>query len=62
MEAKLTINELIAKVLAELERLKYSYSYACQFRAFYKRVIVFAKEKGELYFSEELGKNFLKNA
>jgi len=60
METKLTINELVAKVLAELERLNYSYNSLCGFRAFYKRVIAFAKEKEELYFSEELGRAFLK--
>ncbi len=50
METKLTINELVAKVLAELERLNYSYNSLCGFRAFYKRVIAFANEKEELYF------------
>lgn len=60
METKLTINELAAKVLAELERLNYSYNSLCGFRAFYKRVIAFANEKEELYFSEKLGREFLK--
>jgi len=60
METKLTINELIDKVLAELERLNYSHNSLCGFRAFYKRVIAFAKEKEELYFSEKLGSAFLK--
>lgn len=60
METKLTINELVAKVLAELERLNYSHESLCRFRAFYKRVIAFANEKEELYFSEKLGREFLK--
>ena len=60
METKLTINELADKVLAELERLNYSYNSLCGFRAFYKRVIAFANEKEELYFSEKLGREFLK--
>ncbi len=60
METKLTINELVDKVLAELERLNYSHNSLCGFRCFYKRVIAFAKEKEELYFSEELGRAFLK--
>ena len=60
METKLTINELIDKVLAELERLNYSHNSLCGFRCFYKRVIAFANEKEELYFSEELGRAFLK--
>jgi site-specific recombinase XerD len=60
METKLTINELVTKVLAELERLNYSHNTLCGYRAFYKRVITFANEKKELYFSEELGREFLK--
>ncbi|MEW5804575.1 MAG: site-specific integrase [bacterium] len=60
METKPTINELVAKVLAELKRLNYSYSSLCGYRGFYKKVIAFANEKEELYFSEELGREFLK--
>ena len=60
METKLTINKLVDKVLAELERLNYSHNSLCGFRCFYKRVIAFANEKEELYFSEELGRAFLK--
>lgn len=59
METKLPIKELVAKVLAELGRLNYSHNSICGFRAFYKRVIAFANEKKELYFSEELGRSFL---
>ena len=60
METKLPIKELVAKVLAELERLNYSYNSICGFRGFYKRVIAFATEKEEHYFSEKLGRDFLK--
>ena len=60
METKLPINELVAKVLAELERLNYSYNSLCGFRAFYKKVISFFNEENESYFSEELGRAFLK--
>ena len=60
MKSKLTIDELIAKVMAELERLKYSASSCCAFRGFYKRLSAFAKENKEVYFSEELGRRFLK--
>lgn len=59
METKFTINELVDKVLAELERLNYSHNSICGFQGFYKSVIAFAKEKEELYFSEELGSSFL---
>jgi len=60
MKTKLPIEELVTKVLAELERLNYSHNSICGFRCFYKRVIAFADEKGEHYFSEKLGRDFLK--
>ncbi|MGV8154084.1 MAG: site-specific integrase [Alkaliphilus sp.] len=61
MKSKLLIEELVAEVLSELERLKYAYNTFCGYRALYRRVIAFAKEKNESYFSEELGKDFLKD-
>lgn len=60
METKFPIEKLVSKVLSELERLNYAYNTLCGYRAFYKRVIAFAKEKDEIYFSEALGRNFLK--
>lgn len=60
METKLPIEELVAEVLLELERLNYSFNSLCGFRGFYKRFIAFADEKESLYFSEELGRDFLK--
>ena len=60
MNQIIPIEELAAKVIAELERLRYSYNSICGFRAFYKRVIAFAREKKEHYFSEALGREFLK--
>ena len=60
MKTKLPIKELVTKVLAELERLNYSYNSICGFRRFYRRVIAFASEEGEHYFSEKLGRDFLK--
>lgn len=60
MENRIPINELVSKVLEELERLNYAYNTLCSYRAFYRRIIAFAKEKEELYFSEELGRSFLK--
>src|SRR5690625_2047892 len=60
MEIKLPIEELVSKVLSELERLNYAYNTFCGYRAFYKQVIAFAKEKEEIYFSEALGREFLK--
>ena len=60
MKTKLPIEELVTKVLAELKRQNYSYNSLRRFRYFYKRVIAFACEKKEIYFSEELGRDFLK--
>ena len=60
MKTKLPIEELVAKVLAELERLAYAHNTICGFRAFFKRIVSFAREKNEPYFSEKLGRDFLK--
>jgi len=60
MTTKFPIEVLVSKVLSELERLNYAYNTLCGYRAFYKRVIAFAKEKDEIYFSEALGRKFLK--
>jgi integrase/recombinase XerD len=59
MRAKLTIEELVTKVLAELVRSNYAHNTICSFRAFFKRVVSFAREKNEIYFSEKLGRDFL---
>ena len=59
MKTKFTINELVTKVLTELERLNYSHSSMCRFRSFYKNFISFCNKKEELYFSEKLGSEFL---
>jgi integrase/recombinase XerD len=60
MKTKLPIEELVAKVLKELERLNYAQNTICGFRCFFKRVVSFAREKNEPYFSEKLGRDFLK--
>lgn len=60
MTTKFPIEVLVTKVLSELERLNYAYNTFCGYRAFYQRVIAFAKEKDEIYFSEALGREFLK--
>ncbi len=59
MENRIPIEELVSKVLSELDRLNYAYNTICGYRAFYKRVISFAKARGEIYFSEALGRDFL---
>src|ERR1700730_2955558 len=60
METKPTIDELVEKVLSELERVGYSYSYLCGFKAFCKRIISFALSKNEEYFSITFGADFLR--
>jgi integrase/recombinase XerD len=57
---KLTINELVLKVIDELYRLDYAYNTICGYRALFKRFNAFAETCGEQYFSEELGLKFLK--
>jgi integrase/recombinase XerD len=59
MESNLTITELAAKVIEELEKLNYTYNTLCQFRASFNRIIAFANKHDELYFSEELGRKYL---
>ncbi|QGU00312.1 Integrase/recombinase, RitA [Candidatus Syntrophocurvum alkaliphilum] len=60
MEKRIPIEELVNNVLKELERLNYAHNTISGYRAFYKRVIEFAHEKNQTYFSEELGSEFLK--
>ena len=60
METKVPIEKLVAKVLAELKRLNYSCSYLTRTNAFYNRVIAFAAEKNEKYFTGKFGLEFLK--
>lgn len=60
MEQKPTINELIYLVLAELKRMNYCYTSLCYFRSFYRKLSVYADENKEEYFSEELGRKYLR--
>lgn len=59
MENRFLIEELVSKVLTELGRLNYSNNTISGYRSFYKKVIKFAEEKDEIYFSEALGRLFL---
>ena len=60
MESNLTIEELVKKILSELERVGYSYCYLCGFKTFCKKLIAFALSKNEKYFSIAFGADFLK--
>ncbi|MCD6322384.1 MAG: tyrosine-type recombinase/integrase [Clostridiales bacterium] len=59
METKRTIKELSRVVLEELEKMNYAYNSICGFRASFNRIIVFADQIGETYFTEELGNRYL---
>lgn len=60
METRKPIEELTAEVVKELEKLNYAYNTICGLRASFKRICAFAREKGEIYFSENLGREYLK--
>lgn len=57
---ELTISELASKVIEELQNLNYSYNTVCKYRAFYKRFNTYTEAREENYFSEELGRKYLK--
>lgn len=60
METRKPIEELAAEVVKELEKLNYAYNTICGLRASFNRICAFAREKGEIYFSENLGREYLK--
>jgi integrase/recombinase XerD len=59
MNTERPIRKLVAEVLEELERLRYSESTRTGYRRFYRRVIDFADNAGERVYSEGLGNRFL---
>jgi len=60
METKRPIGVLAAEVVEELVKLNYSYNTICGYRASFKRICKFAEERGEQYFTENLGRQYLK--
>lgn len=60
MERRKPIEVLAAEVIKDLERLNYAYNTVCGLRASLKRICAFAQDRNELYFSENLGKEYLK--
>jgi len=56
----LPIEELVTVVLAKMKELNYAKTSITNYRRFYSRVIRFAKERGDIYYNEELGSDFLK--
>lgn len=60
METGKPIEVLAAKVIEELRQLNYAYNTICGLRASFNRICAFARDRGVLYFSETLGKEYLK--
>ena len=59
MHTENPIRLLVAEVLGELERLRYSKSTRTGYRRFYCRVIDFVDSVGERSYSDSLGNRFL---
>ena len=59
MEKLKPIKVLAAEVIEKLKRLNYAYNSICGFRSSFNRICAFARERNQLYFSEELGKEYL---
>ncbi|MHC1772375.1 MAG: site-specific integrase [Flexilinea sp.] len=56
----LLITELVALVLAKMGELGYAEMSILNYRRFYNRVLRFAQRRDEIYFSEKLGSDFLR--
>lgn len=60
MEKRKPIEVLAAEVIEKLKQLNYAYNSICGFRTSFTRICRFARERDELYFSEEFGKEYLR--
>lgn len=60
MERRKPIEALAAEVIEKLKQLNYAYHTICGYRASFNRICAFARDKDELYFSEEFGKEYLR--
>lgn len=60
MERIIPIELLAVEVVQELERLNYAYHTVCQMRASFNRICAFARENDIMYFSEQLGRDYLR--
>lgn len=61
MEKNLPLKDLIATVLEKMSQMDYTKSTLKCYRWSYGRLQRFANERGEIYFTEELGSEFLKS-
>jgi len=62
MYSKKPIEELVTCILQELERRNYAENSRNCYRTFYNRVVKFAKNKSEEYYSEDIVRNFLESS
>ncbi|MEW5921922.1 MAG: hypothetical protein AB1796_13460 [Bacillota bacterium] len=60
MEKRKPIEVLAAEVTEKLKQLNYAYNTICGLRASFKRICAFAQNRGDQYFSENLGKEYLR--
>lgn len=60
MEKKKPIDVLAAEVIEKLKQLNYAYHTICGYRASFNRICAFARDKDEPYFSEEFGREYLR--
>jgi site-specific recombinase XerD len=60
MEKRRPIEALAAEVIKELEHLNYAYNTKCGLRASFNRICAFARDRNERYFSEDFGKDYLR--
>ena len=60
METRKPIETLAVEVIEKLKQLNYAYNTICVLRASFNRICAFARDRGELYFSENLGMEYLR--
>lgn len=60
MEQRKPIGALATEVLAKLRQLNYAHNTICVLGASFNRICEFARDIGELYFSEEFGREYLR--
>jgi integrase/recombinase XerD len=59
MEKKKPIEVLSTEVIEKLKQLNYAYHTICGYRASFNRICAFARDRDELYFSEEFGREYI---
>jgi len=60
MNSLLTLEELISTVLRKMYEIDYSKETILNYKRFYRRFLEYAKSRELLYFSEDLGSQYVK--